>query len=183
MHASYCCACVASDGGQVSAPRIPDMRLPDDISKAMIQKSVPSQPGQTNQQAQSGAPKTSVAPGTPQTQQPQPPPQVESQPGESVVIQQPSGSTEMEHRIQKQPPPGTTQNGQGGFMSAVLNMLSALAKVVLLIFAIAGIYLAYKKLKPQLLHAATPKNVGKQAAPATVSEAVASYARHKLREH
>lgn len=175
MHAGCCCACVASDGMRISAPKVPDMRLPDDVSKALIHQQAQPQQEQTQEQT--------ATPTPPDEQQAQPYAQTAEQPEGRALVQQPSSPEEMERRITQQALPVAPQEGQNGFMSAVLDMLSALVKVILLIFMITGIYIAYKKLKPQLLHAAIPKNGDNQTAPATVSEAVASYARHKLREH
>lgn len=175
MHAGCCCACVASDNMQVQAPKMPDMRLPDDVSKALIHQQVQSQQEQTQEQA--------AAPTSSDEQQAEPYAQTAEQPEERDLAQQTSTPEEMERRIAPQSLPVAPQNGQNGFVSAVLEMLSALAKVILLIFMITGIYIAYKKLKPQLLHVAASKNGGKQTAPATVSEAVALYAKHRLREH
>jgi hypothetical protein len=181
LHTGCCCACVmASDGGQFPPPKVPDLRLPNDIEKALNQRPAPSQPIQPAQQAPAGTP---VSPVMPVTQQGQPAGvQVANPPAERGSVQQPTTPAQMEQIIRRPPVPPAGQSGGGGFMTAVLNMLSALAKVVLLVFAIAGVYLAYNKLSSQIMHVAVPKSGGKQGSPATVSEAVASYARHRLRK-
>jgi hypothetical protein len=163
LHTGYCCMCVAaSDNVQTPPPKVPDMRLPNDIERTLKEKQAQAQPTPTAAQPQHGT-QTALTP-----QQPQP------------VIQQPSAPAQMEQRL---PAPQGSQGAQGGgFMSAFFNMLTALAKVVLLILAIGGVYLAYNKLKSRMMHVAAPKPSGKKGAPATVSEAVASYAKHRLRK-
>lgn len=117
----------------------------------------------------------------------------------SQSAQQPAAQTTQQQPVTTTQPVQQTsqeatevQNSQvtepkSGFLPALINMLVSLAKVVLLIISIAGIILLYKRIKSQMPAVERPKKQQEQdedesREPATVSEAVSSFVRHKIKK-
>ena len=80
--------------------------------------------------------------------------------------------------ITKPPPSKVAQ--PGGFGAVFFNMLKNLGKIIILIFALAGVYLIYiKKIKRKKSFSEAEKHIEE---PETISEAVFSYIQHKLKK-
>jgi len=79
------------------------------------------------------------------------------------------------------PPPAPAKT----FLGAIISMLQALFNVVLLIAAMVGIFILYKRMKSKN---STPEKTAEQREtpidePTTVTEAVASFVRHKIKRN
>lgn len=82
-------------------------------------------------------------------------------------------------------PTGATTNAKQGFLPNLFNMIKSLLNIIILIIAIGGIIVLYRRMKSKTSGVQKPKKEKAQTIeniePSTVSEAVSSFVRHKIK--
>jgi|GEM_PF-2645113 len=158
MQTKVCSAGCASDGGgEIPPPKIPDTSAQQMLHKAM--KSAEKEPLKK-------ADKPLPSPGI-------------SDEAEKAEVKKPEKKPEPE--VEKQKADKKKAKPEKEFLSYVGGMLSILLKTILLIFIIFGGILLYRHLKGRRLFAFPKHEKKENGEPQTVSEAVSSYIKHKLK--
>jgi len=116
---------------------------------------------------------------------PQPAQNIQQAP-DATVPEQPSTQaipSQIEQPPQLPPslPTGAATSANQGFFQVFINMLKALASVIIVIIAMTGVIILYKRMKSKTPTTAKPKQTGENNEPSTVSEAVSSFVRHKIK--
>jgi len=114
-----------------------------------------------------------------------PPPSVsQDQPLPKITVEKPNAVAQAPEKVVSpvvQETPEVKPEKKEGFIPTVLKMFAALGKIVLLILLGFGGVLLYKYLKEQKLFG-LPGKQEKTGEPSNVSQAVASYVKHKLKK-
>ncbi len=155
-----CAGCASDGGGEIPPPKIPDT-----TAGMFVQESLKA--------ADAGP------------VEPQMPDKMPEVPEEKVTPEKPAEHAEadVDREEATAPPEQETRPAQkDGFMASVMKMLNALVKTVFLILLLFAGVLLYKHLKNRKLTGAA-KTGHKVTEPRTVSEAVSSYVRHKIKKN